>query len=73
MPSMRWLAEHVEVIWIREDERKCATCVHFYPHYVKDELGRFTPISVGHCTYPRTKIKRAEGECKNYKMKGEQL
>ena len=69
MPSLKWLSEHVETIYIRDAERCCATCVHYYPHYVRDALGRYIPISMGHCIYPRTKARRAQGVCEHYAAK----
>ena len=61
--------KHVNTIYISDAERCCATCAHYYPHYVKDTLGRFIPISIGHCIYPRTKARRAESVCEHYETK----
>lgn len=69
MQGIRWLSEHVETIYIRDAERCCATCVHYYPHYVRDALGRYIPVSMGHCIYPRTKARRAESVCEHYETK----
>jgi hypothetical protein len=69
MQGIRWLSKHVETIYIRDAERCCATCAHYYPHYVRDALGRYIPVSMGHCIYPRTKARRAQSVCEHYAAK----
>lgn len=47
----------------------CATCKHFRQHYIK--FGRrYSPISYGHCVYPRLKKRETDNKaCEHYKAR----
>lgn len=38
----------------------CQQCQHFRRHYVRQGRGRYIPIMVGHCVYPRLKGRAAD-------------
>ena len=41
-------------IYEKRDDVSCGSCGHFVRHYIWLP-GRFSPLSVGHCTHPRPK------------------
>lgn len=71
MPTLKWLGEHVDTIYIRKDETRCANCAHFYQHYIKDDVtGRTMSISWGHCAATqRIKDRNAADTCTLFKAK----
>lgn len=51
MPTMKWIADHIDTLWIGNEEICCVNCKHFYQHYVIGRHdGRYTPTDCGHCT-----------------------
>lgn len=49
-------------ILIGKDEKICANCKHYYPHYVRSENG-FQRLREGHCSYPRMKTRDIFQSC----------
>ncbi|BFL39822.1 hypothetical protein H8S45_05580 [Agathobaculum sp. NSJ-28] len=48
-------------------EKKCKTCKHYRPHYVKIKGCGFRRTRGGHCTYPRGKLRYEDkAACANY-------
>ena len=69
--TIKWLPEHINTITIHSMERCCVNCRHFMQHYIHDDVphmhvSEYTPISIGHCTYPRIKDRRVEQSCQNF-------
>ncbi len=52
-------------ILIGKDEKICANCKHYYPHYVRSENG-FQRLREGHCSYPRMKTRDLYQSCANF-------
>lgn len=49
----------------------CATCKHFYQHYVRHGRG-YLKTGSGHCVHPRIKLRQNDTPaCKNYREKTE--
>ena len=47
-------------------EQSCATCKHFYQHYVRHGRG-YVKTGSGHCVYPRIKLRHDDTPaCKHY-------
>jgi len=56
----------------QEDAQFCATCQHFYPHYVRTDSNQYHLISAGHCVHPRQKLREAYDTCKFYETKAKE-
>lgn len=54
-------------IVIGKEERICANCKYFHPHYVKMERG-FQRLREGHCSYPRMKSRDFYNSCANFAL-----
>ena len=54
-------------VYEKRDDVYCGSCGHFIRHYIwyvppcSPDAGRFMPLGVGHCVYPRMKDRR-EGQ-----------
>lgn len=42
---------------------RCGTCIHFRRHYICIAEGFYSPLSYGHCVYPKPKKRREEERC----------
>ena len=52
-------------------DQTCATCKHFYQHYVRHGRG-YLKAGSGHCVHPRIKLRQNDTPaCKNYREKTE--
>lgn len=50
----------------------CKNCKHYYQHYTYfEDLKRFMPMNVGHCTEPRLKDRKPFDLCTRYEEKEE--
>ncbi len=47
------------------EQQICGNCRHFVQHYVQLE-GRFVPLGVGHCIYPRLKDRAMAETCRRW-------
>ena len=43
-----------------EEQKTCATCHHFYQHYVKVGKNKYTALALGHCGNPRARDKKVD-------------
>ena len=49
------------------DASMCATCRHYYLHYIRFSDGRFEPIHDGHCVHQRRiKNRKPYDICEHY-------
>lgn len=59
----------------RQTDRICMNCFHFHQHYVFQEgskgIGFVSPISTGHCSFPRLKSTKQKNTCKHFEPKEE--
>jgi hypothetical protein len=47
-------------------DKICETCIYFRQHYIKFGL-EYSPISYGHCVYPRLKKRETKSAaCEHY-------
>ena len=71
MPTMKWIADHIDTLWIGNEEICCVNCKHFYQHYVIGRHdGRYTPTDCGHCTATqRVKSRKAYDHCERFEMR----
>ena len=49
------------------DVEECGNCMYFRQHYVKIGADYFSPISYGHCTFPRRKRRETGDFCPHWK------
>lgn len=69
MPTLKWIAEHVETIHIHSEETACVNCAHFHLHYVKCR-SEYKPIYQGHCTATqRFKDRKAGDRCPMFEQR----
>ena len=57
------------LIQLSKNEKICATCKHFYRHYIKEQLGignKFVELDEGHCAQPRLKTVKAWRTCEHW-------
>lgn len=56
---------------ISETEERCANCIHFHQHYVRNKMffDKLTTANIGHCVYPRTKFREPWDSCKHFKQR----
>ena len=69
MPTLKWLGEHIDTIFIRNDEARCVNCRHFHQHYIKNNgylRNDMSPISWGHCSRARLKDRNAADTCPHF-------
>ena len=56
-------------VYEKRDDVYCGSCGHFIRHYIwyvppcSPDAGRFMPLGVGHCVYPRMKDRREGQSC----------
>lgn len=56
-------------VYEKRDDVYCGSCGHFIRHYIwyvpprSPDAGRFMPLGVGHCAYPRIKDRREGQSC----------
>ena len=69
--TLRWLESHTSLISIAGDEACCVNCKHFVQHYIRSNLqsGAFIPVTLGHCTHPTIKTRRAHQVCNCFENK----
>lgn len=51
------------------DAAVCGSCAHFRRHYIKLSETHYTPLTYGHCIYPRLKKRSAESACPQWAPK----
>ena len=49
-------------LYEKRDDACCGGCGHFIRHYIWYHT-QFTPLSVGHCTFPRVKDRQEGRSC----------
>ena len=49
--------------YIATDAAVCGSCAHFRQHYIILSETYYTPLTYGHCVYPRLKKRSAESIC----------
>lgn len=56
-------------VYEKRDDVYCGSCGRFTRHYIwyvpprSPDAGRFMPLEVGHCAYPRVKDRREGQSC----------
>lgn len=52
-----------------KETQMCGNCKYYNPHYVYSEAYRngFAVTLMGHCTYPRIKVRKQYDVCNNFK------
>ena len=51
---------------------RCGACAHFRRHFVRIADGFYSPLSYGHCVYPKSKKRREEEHCPHWSAAGEE-
>lgn len=44
----------------------CCNCTHYYQHYARGKK-RYYVVNGGHCTFPRSKLRRPDQTCGHWR------